>query len=123
MKAMAEPFKVTMFSRKNGLEDREEMRLLPKPIYRYDLERAKSIHPDLIDGAMFAFAQGTDPEAVLMFEAVKKGDRTAWQYAFGRATAWTAEARLNNTVIWTAPNLNFSDPKSPGLAMGRRLVD
>jgi hypothetical protein len=123
MKAMAEPFKVTMFSRKNGVEDREEMRLLPKPIYRYDLERAKTIHPDLIDGAMFAFAQGTDPEAVLMFEAVKKGDRTTWQYAFGRATAWTAEARLNNSVIWTAPNLNFSDPKSSGLARGRRLVE
>jgi hypothetical protein len=126
MKAMAEPFKVTMTSIKNGVKDREEMRRLPKPIYRYDLAaaNAKAAHPDLVDGAMFAFVQGTDPEAVLMLEAVQRGDRTTWQYAFGRATAWTVEARLGSSILWTAPDLpGWNNPKLPGIAKGRPMVD
>lgn len=124
MKAMAEPFKVTMTSIKDGQTDREEMRLLPKPIYRYEIAKEKPIHADLIDGAMFAFVQGTDPEAVLMLEAVKRGDRTTWQYAFGRATGWTVEARLGTSVIWNAPDLpSWNDPRRTGIAIGRKLVD
>ena len=44
----------------------------------------RTAHPALIDGAVFAFVQGTDPEAVLLIEAVRRDDRTVWQYAFGR---------------------------------------
>jgi hypothetical protein len=124
MREIAEPFKVTMISRKSGVEDREEMRLLPKPIYRYDLAAAKLAHPELIDGAVFAFVQGTDPEAVLMIEAVKKGDKTVWQYGFGRATGWTVEARLGSMLIWTAPDIStWNNPTSPGRVLGRRLVN
>jgi hypothetical protein len=124
MRAIAEPFKVIMTSMKDGLPDREEMRLLPKPIYRYDPAQLKATHPELIDGAMFAFAQGTDPEAILMVEALQRGERTIWQYAFGRATGWTVEARLGTSVIWTAVDQpSWSDPKSPAIALGRPLVD
>jgi hypothetical protein len=123
MRAIAEPFKVTMISMKNGVEDREEMRLLPKPIYRYDLTKAKLIHPDLIDGAMFAYVQGTDPEAVVLIEAVQKGDHTIYQYAFARATGWTVEIRLGPQLLWTAPDVRWNVPKFPVIAVGRPLVD
>ena len=102
-----------------GVEQREELRLLPKPIYRYDLAAVKDIHPDLVDGAMFAFVQGTDPEAVLMVEAVRRGDRTLWQYAFARATGWPVEAKLGPSVVWRSPNLpTWNNPKLPGFVLG-----
>jgi len=123
MKEMADRFKVTMLGLKADLSDREEMRLLPKPIYRYRLENAERTHPDLIDGALFAFVQGTDPEAVLLIEAVRDGGRTVWQYAFGRATASGLEARLGKTLVWTAPRTyGNSDPRLPAIVFGRPLV-
>ena len=50
------------------------MRLLPKPVHRSDLGSSQGVHPDLVDGANFAFVQGADPEAVLMVEAVHQVD-------------------------------------------------
>jgi hypothetical protein len=124
MKSLAERFKVTMFGLKADQSDREEMRLLPKPIYRYKLDDGKTVHPDLIDGALFAFVQGTDPEAVLLVEAIRQGDRTDWQYAFARATAAGLEARLGPSVVWTAPRIYSSnDPKLPRMVFGRPLVE
>jgi hypothetical protein len=124
MKSLSERFKVTMFGLKADESDREEMRLLPKPIYRYKLDDGQTVHPDLIDGAVFAFVQGTDPEAVLLVEAIRQGDRTDWQYAFARATAAGLEARLNSSVVWTAPRTYGSnDPKLPCIVLGRPLVE
>ena len=47
---------------------RWELRLLPKPLYRYE-----STDPDVLDGAVFAFvtSAGTDPEVILVVEARK----------------------------------------------------
>jgi hypothetical protein len=124
MKSLAERFKVTMFGLKADESDREEMRMLPKPIYRYKLDDGQTVHPDLIDGAIFAFVQGTDPEAVLLIEAIRHGDRTDWQYAFARATAARLEARLGPSVVWTAPRTYGSkDPKLPCIFFGRPLVE
>jgi hypothetical protein len=123
MKSVAERFKVTMLGLKADQSDREEMRLLPKPIYRYKLDDGKPVHPDLIDGALFAFVQGTDPEAVLLIEAIRQGNRTGWQYAFGRATGAGLEVRLGSSVVWTAPRTYGSnDPKHPDIVFGRPLV-
>jgi hypothetical protein len=123
MKSFAERFKVTMLGLKADQSDREEMRLLPKPIYRYKLDDRKTVHPDLIDGALFAFVQGTDPEAVLLIEAIRQGSRTEWQYAFGRATGAGLKARPGSSVVWTAPRSYGSrNPKHPDIVFGRPLV-
>jgi hypothetical protein len=122
MKALAERFKGAIVTANGDRESREELRLLPKPIYRYELDTAKAAHPDLIDGALFAFVQGTDPEVVLMIEAVRKADRTIWQYAFGRATGYAVEARLGSSVVWSASTYT-NDVSSPFRALGRPLVD
>ena len=124
MRGIAETFKVTMTSMKNGLLDHEEMRLLPKPVHRIDLAASKTAHPDLIDGATFAFVQGTDPEAVLMIEAIRQGPTTTYQYAFGRATTLIVEAKLGPTLVWKADNVpNWNNPKLTTIGLGRRLVD
>jgi hypothetical protein len=123
MNSLSEGFKVTMLGLKADQSDREEMRLLPKPIYRYKLDDGQTVHSDLIDGAIFAFVQGTDPEAVLLIKAIRHGDRTDWQYAFARATAAGLEARLGPSVVWTAPrNYGSRDPKHPDIYFGRPLV-
>ena len=56
---------------------RWQLRLLSRPLYRY--QNAES---DLIDGALFAFVSdaGTDPEIVLILEAVKNGEKATWHY-------------------------------------------
>src|SRR5262249_26872446 len=62
MKAIAERFKATMTGWQGDNTDREELRLLPRPLFRYDLTNAKDADPNLLDGALFAYVQGTDPE-------------------------------------------------------------
>ncbi len=124
MKGIAELFKVAILNSRDGKPNREELRLLPKPIYRYDLAAARVAHPDLVDGAAFALVQGTDPEAVLLVEAVRQGGREAWQYAFGRATSWPVEAKLGPSVVWSVPSQQvWNDPNQPGIVVGRPLVE
>src|SRR5262245_37888435 len=54
------------------------MRFLPQPIYRYASPEA-----NVVDGAMFVFVEGTDPEAFLLIEA-RGGDDPHWEFAFAR---------------------------------------
>jgi hypothetical protein len=82
-----------------GERVREELRLLPRPLYRYQTERSK-----LIDGALFAFVQGTDPEVVLVLEAVPRDARSEWQYALTRRSAAPLEADLDGKRIWAVPS-------------------
>jgi hypothetical protein len=100
MKVLTERFKVTMTGWKPDKSDREELRLLPKPLYREELSEAQGPNPGWIDGGVFAFVQGTDPEAILLLEVVRGNGRPRWQYAFSRATASGLEARLDKTVVW-----------------------
>jgi hypothetical protein len=75
--------------------DRTELRRLPRELYRYQPEK-----PPVIDGAVFAFVMGTDPEALLMIEAVQGPDHTDWQYAFVRETSASLQARHVDQVVW-----------------------
>ena len=79
----------------------EELRCLPRPIYRYKTERQ-----DLIDGALFAFVQGTDPEVVVVLEAVQRDGKSEWRYALTRRTAHAVEADLDGRRLWSVPTSN-----------------
>jgi hypothetical protein len=100
MKVITDRFKVTMTGWKADKSDREELRLLPKPLYREELGEATGPEPGWIDGGVFGYVQGTDPEAILLLEAVNQKGRPRWQYAFARATSGGLEARLDKTVVW-----------------------
>jgi hypothetical protein len=58
---------------------RYELRLMPKPLYRYADAEA-----DLQDGALFAFAYGTNPELLAVIEARGPADEAQWQVGFVR---------------------------------------
>ena len=100
MKAIAGEFHATLLGFKADNSDREELRLLARPLYRYESEDAR-----WLDGAVFAFTQGTDPEAFLLLEAVRVGDGFEWQYGFARDTWGAVEARHRDKTVWTVSKM------------------
>jgi hypothetical protein len=122
MKAIAEGFQATMTGWAANNSDQEVLRLLPRPLYRYDLANAKDPDPKLIDGGLFAFVQGTDPEVVMALEAIGTAENAVWQYACVRATSGGLEVKHGDEVVWTArKHPPGKDPKLPHFAMGRVL--
>lgn len=122
MKGIAERFKATMTGWQGDDTDREELRLLPRPLYRYDLKNAKEPDPNLLDGALFAYVQGTDPEVVLVLEAIGTAKKAAWQYTFARATSGGLEVKLGREVVWMAKKAPAQrNPTLPHFTMQRDL--
>jgi hypothetical protein len=122
MKVLADRFKVTMTGWRADKSDREELRLLPKLLYRDELSEATGPEHALIDGGVFAFVQGTDPEAILVLEAVRQNGRPRWQYGFARATSGGLEARLDKTVVWAVEFLaGEATPLQPQMTLRRPL--
>lgn len=97
MKSLASQFQSTMLGWKADNTDREELRLLPRPLYRYEPTAGR-----VFDGAVFAFVMGTDPESLLLIEAAKQGDASHWQYAFVRRTSGQLEGRHRGQIVWRA---------------------
>jgi hypothetical protein len=77
-----------------------ELRLLTTPLYRF-----QASEQGVIDGAIFSFAKGTDPEVLLLLEAVidKSGGDAYWQYSLARMSSQKQVMRLDETEIWTVP--------------------
>lgn len=94
MKELAARFTCRVADDRGG----EELRLLPRPLYRYSTQRA-----DLLDGALFAFVQGTDPEVILVLEAVVRDGASAWQFALTRRSILPLAAELDGHLIWAVP--------------------
>ncbi len=76
---------------------RWNLRLLPKPLYRDEQPR-----PDRSDCALFALAQGTDPEALILFEARvrQKGEPPRWNYAVARFTDLEMHVTLKDREVF-----------------------
>jgi hypothetical protein len=81
---------------------RAELRLLPTEIYRYS-----DAGSGLVDGAAFAFAVGSNPEAILFVEAHQAdsgpGAPGSWKYGLARMSAAAITFLLDDTEVWTVP--------------------
>jgi hypothetical protein len=99
MKTLARGFSSTLLQWREDASDREELRMVPQPVYRY--EEAKD--PDMLDGAMFFFVQGTDPESLLLLEAVREGSGYQWQFAFARRSSGALMAQYQQKTVWRVP--------------------
>jgi hypothetical protein len=90
------------------------LRLMPTPVYRYEEADEK------VDGGMFVFAQGTNPEAVLLLEARTVGDKLGWRYGFAPTTIYELTAHLGgeeDPVVWSKPRyIQFNMASGPYLA-------
>ncbi|HWB07700.1 MAG TPA: hypothetical protein VG826_00545 [Pirellulales bacterium] len=118
MKSLAQRFNTTLVGWKADDSDREVLRMLPRPVYRYENDQAK-------DGTVFAFVQGTDPEAFLLIEArpdASNGGNVSWQFAMARRTSGALETHYDSRLVWKAKRLtDYSDPKQPHFQMDRPL--
>jgi hypothetical protein len=85
-----------------------ELRLLTQPIYRYESEQK-----GLIDGALFVFVQGTDPEVFLLLEARRETAGTTWQYGLTRMNSVRFEVQHNGREVFSAPILPWGQVKNP----------
>ena len=81
----------------------KELALLEAPVHRYaDPERG------LLDGAVFVFANGTNPEVILLLE-LRRADKASppqWQYALARMSAAELWVNLDGTEVWRRPVAN-----------------
>jgi hypothetical protein len=106
MRRLARRFRFVM--KETATTDQTELRLMSQPIYRFAADKA-----GIIDGALFAFAEGTDPEALLLLEAVRgAGESLAWRYTLARMTSRPIEAEVDDRPIWSAEGY-WANPRSP----------
>jgi hypothetical protein len=78
------------------------LRLLTQPVYRYEQPGG-----DLLDGALFAFVQGTDPEVFVFVEAAKSAAGPKWRYALARMNMFQLNATLDGKEVWKAAELTW----------------
>lgn len=103
---------------------RWELRLLPRPLYRYDKPQG-----NVIDGALLAFVSdaGTDPEIILVLEARREDDRTAWHYRTVRMSISDLFVDYQGERIWTSlrNDLNgmFGNKDNTYCLIRDRLID
>ena len=89
-----------------------ELRLLAAPLYTYQRDDT-----GIVDGSLFAFVDGTDPEILLLLEAVRTDNQLRWRYAPVRQNHRALQLILNRENVWEAPKLappfpnpNINDP-------------
>jgi len=103
---------------------RWQLRLLSRPLYRYE-----SAGSDLIEGAVFAFVSdaGTDPEIILVLEAVKDGDKAMWKYRTIRLSISSLYVQYKGKEIWRSlredPTGPFGNPDRTYVLIRDRLID
>lgn len=121
MKSLAGRFTARLPVPQSGISNPEVLRLLPRPLYRYELKDSEETSPKLRDGTLFAFVMGTDPEVLLLLEAVEREGRVVWQYALARATSYAVEVSLGDAVVWSEKVQSGPDPLNKLIWLTRPL--
>jgi hypothetical protein len=92
MKGLVEQFSLS----EQYMGESFELRLLPRPVYRYqDQEEG------LIEGALFNFAHGTNPEVLAVIECRNGSSGPVWSYGFLPLAGAAVTARLNGKTVWS----------------------
>jgi hypothetical protein len=86
-----------------------ELRLMDQPLHRY-------ADPDhgLIDGALFSFAAGTNPEVLLLLEGrQERHGELVWRYGCARMSSANCEAKIGDTIVWSCSSEGRWDATAP----------
>ena len=99
MRAIARNYRFTSFW---GEENRSEweLRLLSTPLHRYRNPAA-----GVIDGAIFGFAQGTNPEAIVVIEAIETLTGKHWEAVPQRLSGYAIKAWREDELVLDVPYL------------------
>ena len=93
MRAIAADFAVIDYI--GAQEVKTELRRLPQPAYRY-AEEGK-----IVDGAVFIFAHGTNPECCVLLEAYQDGKGLRYRYAVAPMSIYKLETRYKDALVWS----------------------
>ena len=93
MKTLARRF--TASEDYNG--ERYRLRLLPQPIDIYVIDKKNRNN----EGAIFVFANGTNPEVLLLLEAIDN----EWHYGLARLCGAAPTVKLDENTVWTKPSM------------------
>ena len=93
MKRFARDFTATKLERDGN---KQELRLLTQPIYRYAAPSQK-----VQDGGLFVLVQGTDPEVFLLLEARGETDTARWMFAAARMNGVGFDLRYQDKPAWS----------------------
>jgi hypothetical protein len=96
MKTIAERFTGTVDTN-DDFANPEQLRLLTTPIYRYS-----ATAQGILDGAVFAFVQGTNPEVLMLVEADARAPAAVWRYGFGRMSCFFLRVHDGGELVWKA---------------------
>src|SRR5262245_55966423 len=78
-------------------DERHQMRLLPRPLYRYP----EGV-PGIVDGAVFGFTgTGTNPDLLFVLELPTD---SGWQFGLAGMTAEGLNVRLKDQIVWRLPH-------------------
>ncbi len=104
MRELAATFTAEKTTRQDETRD---LRLLPRPVYRCE---PAADHPDeVLDGALFAFVEATDPEIFLLLEARPAGGKPAWHYAAVRMNSIRLALSRGERRVWEVETLPWRD--------------
>ncbi len=106
MREMAGRFSARLVDRRVNLEgERQELRLLTQPLYRYT-----STDSQVLDGALFGIVLGTDPEVFLVLEARQSGDAPTWQYGLARMNTDPIAVSYKDQEVWRVEKVPYRGP-------------
>jgi hypothetical protein len=103
MRRLADEFAVQLQdtrSNSNGVQ--RTLRRLTQPIYRFPVPTTDA---DYIDGALFAFVEGTDPELLLFLDAIPIQKAPIWRFAIARLNRDHIRVSHNDKLVWEAAYL------------------
>jgi hypothetical protein len=78
-----------------NIEGRIELRPLASPLFRWE-DAAGGI----LDGAVFSFASGTNPQVLLVLEAQRAEGKARWVYDLVQLTGEPVAAQLDGQEVW-----------------------
>lgn len=95
-----------------------ELRLMAQPIYRFAAESS-----GILDGAVFAFVEATDPDFLLVIEAHRERGASApeWRYTLARLCSRPVEVKLDGQPLWSAEDY-WTNPRSVGDSYAEKLI-
>jgi hypothetical protein len=97
MKTIADRFTAAV-DPNSAFANPEQLRLLTTPIYRYSAPAQ-----GILDGALFAFVQGTNPEVLMLIEAEATAPAAkVWRYGFARMSCFYLRVHQGGQLVWNA---------------------
>ncbi len=107
MRGLAGEFVVEVLDTRNDPKgDEQTPRLLPKPLVRYGAEKAKAL-----DGGLFAFVLGTDPELMVLIECDMAREKPEWRFGVARMNRDAIRLKRKGGTVWEVASFREHKPE------------